>query len=117
MLTRIFLQHPSRNEIPQEGELYKVLHLHGHRFELAYGYYEACERDNPLVDPMPIYPDFRKDPKFTGTGAPFVTKMQDVCAHYQGKAIRCPECAECRFYSHCEDLIGICTCPENQRAK
>lgn len=116
MLTHIFFRDPLRPEVPAEGDVYKILHIHGHRIVLPYGYYEDRERENPLIDPMPIYPDFLKDPKFTSEGAPLVTKMQDVCAHYQGKTLGCFECAECRFYSHCEDLFGICTCPKNKWA-
>ena len=74
--------------IPKEGDLFKVINLHGHTFQLYYGYYENCDRDNPAVDPMPIYPDFVAEPRFTSEGFAFVTKMQDPCKHYFGKSGR-----------------------------
>lgn len=98
----------------QEGDLFKKLDVHGHSFDIYYGYYEDCERENPTVAPMPIYPDFLKEPKHTASGAPFVTKMQDACEHYRGKHTSFKECAECVFYSHGDEFIGICTCPENR---
>lgn len=116
MLNRIFLQDSSPPAVPQEGDVYKILHIHDHKFELLYGYYEACERENPAVDPMPIYPDFLKEPWFTKEGHPFVTKMQDICEHYHGKASCYSECADCGFYNHGEDLIGICVCPKKHRS-
>ena len=99
----------------QEGELYKVVNLHGHTFELYYGYYEECDRQNPAVEPMPIYPDFIKCPKYTYQGFPFVTKMQDCCKHYKGKAVKECDCAECEYYLHGDELIGVCVCPHNKK--
>lgn len=115
MLTRIFLQDSPQSAVPKEGDVYKVLHIHDHKFELLYGYYEACERENPAIDPMPIYPDFVKEPWFTKEGLPFVTKMQDICEHYHGKNACFSECADCGYYSHGEDLIGVCVCPQKHQ--
>ncbi|MBR4971572.1 MAG: hypothetical protein IKY59_01215 [Oscillospiraceae bacterium] len=115
MLSQLFLQESRSTATPKEGDVYKVLQIHQRQIELRYGYYEAQERENPDIDPMPIYPDFLKDPWFTDEGFPFVTKMQDVCEHYQGKAADYCECAECSFYSHGDDLIGICVCPHRQQ--
>lgn len=102
--------------IPAEGDLYKVLHIEGHSFPLYYGYYEECDRDNPVMEPMPIYPDFTKEPLFTARGNPFVTQMQDACLHYEGRIGSCCDCADCRHFAHGEELIGICTCPAKQQA-
>ncbi len=113
MLTRFFSQNAPPSATPKEGDVYKILHIHDHRFELLYGYYEALERENPAIDPMPIYLVFIKEPRFTKEGFPFVTKMQDVCEHYLGKDSCYCECADCSFYSHGDDLIGICACPHN----
>ena len=99
---------------PNEGDLYKVIHLYGHTFSIFYGYYETFERDNPEVEPMPIYPDFLAKPQYTTDGFPFVTKMQDTCIHYSGKLSGFSECAECRYYLHGDELIGICTCSRNR---
>ena len=47
----------------QEGDLYEVLEVYGHTFELRYGYYE--ERERARGEPIPIYPDFKKHPLYT----------------------------------------------------
>ena len=115
MLTTLFPQEMQDNAlVPKEGELYKVINLHGHTFPLYYGYYEACERENPAVEPMPIYPDFLKEPRYTSEGFAFVTKMQDSCKHYKGKPGVFNECAECQHYLNGEELLGICTCSKNK---
>ena len=61
------------NQQIKEGDLYKILNIQGHTFKLYYGYYEDCERENPAVEPMPIYPDFIKSPKYTDTGQAFAS--------------------------------------------
>ncbi len=101
----------------KEGELYKIVNINGHIFELYYGYYEECERKNPDIEPMPIYPNFIKNPKYTNDDFAFVTKMQDACKHYKGKQGQFNECAECEHYLHGDDLIGICTCLNNKKLK
>ncbi len=98
-----------------EGELYKRVELHGSRFDLYYGYYEECDRLNPDIDPMPIYPDFLEEPRYTEEGFPFVTKMQDVCSHYKGRDIPEKDCAECAYFKEGQDLIGVCICPKNNK--
>ena len=114
-MSELILQEALPSYSPKEGDVYKVLQIHRRNIELRYGYYEAEERANPYIDPMPIYPDFRKNPWFTEDGFPFVTKMQDVCDYYQGKKSDDSECAECRYYFHGEDLIGICLCPQRKQ--
>ncbi len=99
----------------QPGDLYKEIEIFGKTFHIYYGYYDECEQDNPLVDPMPIYPDFLKDPQHTEEGYAFVTKMQDACKHYDGKPSEYKECAECAYYHHGEELLGICTYPERSK--
>lgn len=98
-----------------EGELYKVIDLHGCQFLIYYGYYDELDRSNPTVDPIPVYPDFIAQPRFTAEGYRFVTKMQDACRHYIGAAAADKDCADCSHYCHGEDLLGICKC-ERQRA-
>ena len=68
----------------RDGDVYKTITLHGRTFELKYGYYEEYERSSS--DPIPIYPDFKKEPQFTDSGAPFVTAMQDACEYYKGNS-------------------------------
>ena len=93
----------------KEGDLYKIVTAFGVTFELRYGYYGDCDRK---YEPDVIYPDFLKDPVYTEDGAPFVTMMQDACESYKGKARRNDDttCAECKYFSRCEELLGICTC-------
>lgn len=100
---------------PGEGELYRIIDLHGCRFPIYYGYYEELDRKNPAVEPMPVYPDFIAQPRFTPEGYPFVTKMQDTCRYYNGKTQVDRGCADCSYYHHGEDLLGVCKC-ERQRA-
>ena len=93
-----------------EGELYRVINVQGTEFAIYYGYYEEIDRTNPQAEPMPIYPDFLKNPQKTNDGFEFVTKMQDACSSYIGEAHACPECADCKYFKEGSDLIGVCTC-------
>lgn len=113
-MIKSFLVDTPQQPKPEEGLLYRCVTIYGHTFPLYYGYYEECDRINPEVDPMPIYPDFLKEPRFTEQGHPFVTKMQDACPYYRGKAGKCRECADCKYYQHGDDLLGICLCPKHQ---
>ena len=99
---------------PIEGTLYKRIEIEGETFSLYYGYYEDCDRENPLCDPVPIYPDFLKEPIYTAKGYPFATDMQDACAFYGGAH---PEdgCYGCSYYKKCEEFFGICQRPERRK--
>ena len=103
-------------DLPQEGDLYKVVTTFGKTFELRYGFYDERDRRSPLCDPTVIYPDFLKDPLFTEQGEPFVTMMQDACGCYVGGAKRTPDttCAECGCFRRGEEWFGICTCPHKR---
>lgn len=100
---------------PKEGDLYKVIHLHGKTFEIRYGFYEECDRHNQFAEPMEIYPDFLKEPQHTDDGIPFITAIQNPCAHFVGNKDANSTCEECAHYRHGEELLGICACPENQK--
>ena len=89
----------------RDGDLYKTVTLHGRTFELRYGYYEEYERASS--EPIPIYPDFRREPIFTDDGAPFVTAMQDACEHYRG-ASEGDVCFGCGHYESGDELLGVC---------
>ncbi len=116
MIGTLFFQSDQSDMVrPQEGALFKVIDLYGFQFPLYYGYYDETERENPASELMPIYPDFVKEPLHTADGFPFVTKMQDPCKHYQGKAGSNNDCAECAYYQHGDELLGICICPKNKR--
>ena len=91
----------------REGELFKVVVIENKEFPLYYGYYEECDRENPLCEPIPIYPDFIKHPIYNDEGFPFVTDMQDACENYRGARIL-EGCFGCEHYKHGADFFGIC---------
>ena len=91
----------------RDGDIYKVITLHGKTFEIRYGYYEEFEKE--FGEPIPIYPDFSVCPQFTKEGFPFVTQMQDACEHFYGDP-HARECYACHHFRHGDELIGICTC-------
>ncbi len=101
--------------IPKEGELYKVITVHGKTFEIRYGFYEESDRNSSFAEPMEIYPDFIKQPHYTELGTPFVTAIQTPCENFSGETDENSTCEECSFYEHCEELLGICKCPQNKR--
>ena len=88
----------------KDGDLYKTIKIGENVFEIKYGYYEDFERDHN--DPVPIYPDFQKNPVFHD-GYRLVTAMQDVCEHFDGKDEQLG-CLVCKYYEQCGDLIGTC---------
>lgn len=97
-----------------EGELFKIITLHGRSFELRYGYYEDYERESEYSEPIPIYPDFLKEPQYTDEGHPFVTQMQTLCEH--GKSNYSDGvCADCSHFLYGEELIGICKCESRRK--
>ncbi len=102
------------HHIVKEGDLYKVIQLSGHTFEIRYGYYEEQDRFSKYGEPIPIFPDFVTAPVFDATGHPFVTAMQDACPHFSG-GDSCDTCFECSHFEAGEDLIGVCK--SNQRKK
>ena len=114
MFTTLFNETKANSHSHKEGDLYKVIEAHGQSFELYFGYYEECDRASGL-EPMPIYPDLIRNPRYTRHGLPFVTKMQDACEHYVGQSNGCEECAECVWYRHGEELLGFCACPSNRQ--
>lgn len=99
----------------KEGELYKVIVAYGKSFPLYYGYYEERDRQSPYAEPVEIYPKFKENPVYTDEGIPFVTEMQDVCPHFSGQRHADSICYDCAYYKKCEELLGICTCPQNRR--
>lgn len=97
-----------------EGTLFKNISLFGKNFEIRYGYYADYERDDEENDPIPIYPDFLQSPAFTDDGYPFVTQMQDLCPHGESDQPNAC-CADCPYFQHGDELIGICRCEKNRR--
>ncbi|MBE6981633.1 MAG: hypothetical protein E7437_04840 [Ruminococcaceae bacterium] len=99
---------------PKEGELFKVIDLYGSTFEIRYGYYEEQDRHSRYAEPIAIYPDFIKQPRYTDDGTPFSTAIQSPCHHFRGKRDENSTCGDCAFYEHCEELMGLCIHPGNR---
>ncbi len=110
MLTSLISKNAVAALAPKEGDLYKKVTVADVSFELYYGYYEEFERHSPFNEPMPIYPDLIKEPRYTANGTPVVTAMQDICTNYEGSASG-DSCAECIYFNKHEELFGLCTCP------
>lgn len=116
MLTKVLMQGVEQPPTPKEGDLYKEITIGGNTFKIFYGYYESFERESPFNDPIPIYPDFTKEPHYTAEGIPIVTAMQNVCSFYNGKNDEDSCCADCVFFQKGEELFGFCNCPRNKRS-
>ncbi|MBQ3088782.1 MAG: hypothetical protein IJC36_04010 [Clostridia bacterium] len=101
------------NTLYKEGDIYKVIAVFGKIFEIKYGYYSENERTSRFSEVIPIYPDFKNSPEYTGDGHPFVTQMQDICPYYDGEQTG-EDCFGCKHYHHGDDLIGICKCTNNK---
>lgn len=114
MLNEVLIHDTGPAGIPGEGELYKVIRIAGNTFPIYYGYYEDFEREHH--EPMPIYPDFIKDPRYTENGMPIVTAMQDACPHHIGLS-GAETCHECAHFQQMEDLMGVCRCIQNRNEK
>ena len=102
---------------PKEGDLYRIIRAHGRVFEIRYGYYEEADRQNPLVSPMEMYPNFEKEPVYTDDGVPFVTAIQSPCSHFSGEEDEDNTCYQCAHYEKCEELLGLCRCRARQRKR
>ncbi len=94
----------------KEGALYELLTVAGERFEIRYGYYADYERER--WEPMPVYPDFIKEPRYTAQGEPFATRTQDACESYAPRASDASEawCADCAHFESGQGNIGVCKC-------
>lgn len=100
---------------PKEGDLYKVIQLLGNTFEIRYGYYEDSDRYSRYAEPMEIYPDFLKEPRYTDEGIPFATAIQCPCRYFSGEMKQDNTCEDCSFFRPGEELIGLCVCPNNKK--
>lgn len=100
--------------IVREGEIYRSIIIEGVLFEIRYGFYEECERNNEELSP--IYPDFIETPMFTAKGQPFALGYQDCCNEFSRKNERFEEnwCVNCIFFDKKEDYIGICRCEKKR---
>ena len=98
---------------PKEGDLYKLVELHGVAFEIRYGYYEDIDR---IHEPIEIYPDFIKEPVYTNDGFPFVTLMQEPCEYFK-RLTSDPDCdcGNCRYMERGDELIALCRCESRRK--
>lgn len=103
--------------VPKEGDLFKVIRVHGATFEIKYGFYEERDRHTRFAEPMAIYPNFTAKPQYTDDGIPFATSMQIPCENFKGRKDEDSTCGDCAYYQHCEELIGICTCRMKKSAR
>lgn len=106
---------PVKESHHKEGDLYKVLTVHGVCFEIYYGYYEETDRQNPHVEPMEMYPDFLKNPVYSADGIPFATALQKPCEHFAGEADEDNTCYQCAHYEGSVELLGLCRCRARNR--
>lgn len=98
----------------KEGELFKCVTVFGRDFKLYYGYYEEQDRYSKFAELIPVYPNFIKNPLYTGDGYPFATEMQDICEHYEGDSDS-DVCYKCSHFKKGEELIGLCLCKERRQ--
>ena len=101
--------------LTQEGQIHEVVCIGGHSFTIRYGYYDEAERSS--TDPIPIYPCFISDPRYTQDGYPLVTRIQDPCEYYLPAAGAAGDgwCADCIHCSSEHEEIGICRCSHRKR--
>ncbi len=102
------------NSPPKEGDIYKIVSIDEHTFELRYGYYEEFERGG---DPVVLYPDLEARPLYTREGKRIVSAIQNVCGHYLHPVGRTPEncCYTCSHYQNKKEDISICGCEKQRR--
>lgn len=94
----------------KEGDLYKIVTVGGHRFELRYGYYEEFEKESG--EPIVIYPDLFNNPLYNEDDYLIVTAIQDPCEYYLAFDTDTTDgcCGDCKYYSDPRQTIGICKC-------
>ena len=100
---------------PREGDIHEIVQVGGHSFTIRYGYYDAAERN--ATEPIPIYPCFLTEPRYTSDGFPLVTRIQDACEHYfAGEENRGDGwCADCQHCFGEQGEIGICRCEQRRK--
>ena len=102
------------NSPPKEGELYKVYDIDGKVFEVYYGYYSENERGS--VEPLPIFPDFIKNPVYLKNGSPIVSRICPPCECYSPINTNCEDwCGDCKHYLNATDEISVCKCEKRRK--
>ena len=100
----------------KEGDLYGKITVYGKTFEIYYGYYEEFERNSIYNDPVPIYPDLKKNPEYTDDGLLIVTEMQAACEYYKGNEQE-DSCGRCAYFKNSENLFGCCLAEQRRNRK
>ena len=98
----------------KEGELYAVVNAFGKTFEICYGYYEEYEKNSRYNDPVPIYPDLKKNPEYDNDGYALVTEMQIACEQYCGTTEN-DNCGSCQSFEKGAMLFGLCRNEERRK--
>ncbi len=103
------------NSPPKEGDIYKIIKVGDHVFELRFGYYADFER--AYGEPVVVYPDLTQKHIYTNEGDRIVTAVQDSCRYYEALAQKEREdcCRDCIYFSASDDDIGICKCMQNSK--
>jgi len=102
------------NSIPKEGDLYKILNIGKSSFIIRYGYYSEEERS--FGEPIPILPDFTRDPEYDSNGFALATYIQDACPHYRPRDGISGDgwCSDCIYYPDPKAEIDVCQCIHNR---
>lgn len=111
----MYINANDENKRHKEGDLYRSFSIHGKPFTLYYGFYDDRDREAFGGEPMPIYPNLRREPQYTDNGEPIVTKMQSACRYYDGKSEPDIDCGMCKHFETCEEFFGVCRCRANQK--
>lgn len=104
------------NSPPKEGDVYKIIRIGDHVFELRFGYYADFERE--CGEPVVVYPDLIRERRYTSEGNRIVTAVQDSCKYYEVPTHKESDdcCGDCTHFStQCDDDIGICKCVQNSK--
>lgn len=103
------------NAPPKEGELYKIITIGNHSFELRFGYYADFERINS--EPVVIYPNLSEKRLYDIYGYRIVTAIQDPCDCYEVHTRKTREdcCNDCIHYADHNEGIGVCTYTQNNK--
>ena len=100
----------------KEGDFYKTIEIEGVRFDIHYGYYDPeMERGN--MEPIPLFPNFIKHPRYTEKGYMFLTADQPTCEYFKPKSSISDEgwCNDCEYIELYESCLGVCRCEQNRK--
>ena len=103
-----------KQDLPEDykdGELYEILCVGGHRFEIYCGY--LSKHDAKMKVAVPLYPNFTKEPKYDPNGYRLTSCGTDPCryADLMPTSSEYSTCLNCRHFDRISDppeFIGIC---------